>query len=62
MLEEKLQEIVVVDTHTKEILAIISNDSIVQKDDIDVILNYTPNKKIIKDINGKIYLNDDEEV
>lgn len=63
MLEDKLQEIIVVEADTKEVLAIISKDNeIVQKDGIDVILNYTPNKKILKDIDGKIYLNEDKEV
>ena len=63
MLEDKLQEIIVINADTKEVLAIISKDNeIVQKDNVDVILNYTPNKKILKDINGKIYLNEDKEV
>ena len=63
MLEDKLQEIIVVEADTKEVLAIISKDNeIVQKDNVDVILNYTPNKKILKDIDGKIYLNEDKEV
>ncbi len=63
MLEDKLQEIIVINADTKEVIAIIGNDNtIVQKDGIDVILNYTPNKKILKDIDGKIYLNEDKEV
>lgn len=63
MLEDKLQEIIVVDADTKEVLTMITNDNeIVQKDGIDVILNYSPNKKILKDIDGKIYLNEDKEV
>lgn len=63
MLEKGLQEIIVVNANTKEIMAVIGNDSkVIQKDGIDVILNYTPNKKILKDIDGKIYLNEDKEV
>ena len=60
MLEDKLQEIIVINADTKEVIAIIGNDNTtVQKDGIDVILNYTPNKKILKDIDGKIYLNEE---
>ena len=63
MLEKRLQEIIVVNANTKEIMAVIGNDNkVIQKDGIDVILNYTPNKKILKDIDGKIYLNEDKEV
>ena len=62
MLEDKLQEIIVINADTKEVMAIITKDEIVQAKDIDVILNYTPNKKILKDIDGKIYLNEDKEV
>ncbi len=63
MLEKGLQEIIVVNANTKEIMAVIGNDNkVIQKDGIDVILNYTPNKKILKDIDGKIYLNEDKEV
>lgn len=61
MLEDKLQEIIIIDSHTKEVIAAIDSDNkVIQKDCVDVILNYTPNKKILKDINGKIYLNEDE--
>lgn len=60
MLEKELQEIIVVNADTKEVIAVIGNDNtVIQKDGIDVILNYTPNKEILKDIDGKIYLNEE---
>lgn len=61
MLEKELQEIIVINAETKEVIAIIGNDNtIVQQEGIDVILNYSPNKKILKDIDGKIYLNEED--
>ena len=59
MLKKKRRDIIVVDNHTKEVLAIITGDTIVSRKDIEVIINDTPNKKMLIGISGNVYLKEE---
>lgn len=59
MLEDKLNEIIVYNADTKEVIAIISNNDVITEPNINVIFNYSSTKRKIKKECEKMYLSEE---
>lgn len=54
--DDKLNDIIVADTNTREVYAIIrKDDEVLQKDGFVVILNYSNEDKLYKHPDGKMF-------